>query len=146
MRLQAQLRDAWKRGVFTQESLAGAVGKKQTTIGQYLLGKRAGSLDLDEADAALQHMGSSLSAFLAGEPPRELTDAERIGHLIIERPGLRRIVELLLSVPKTRLGAVADLIQTVVLPAIVPPRAENGESRREPTAAPRTTKAPRRRR
>lgn len=50
---------------FTQESLALATGKEQTTIGQYLkpTGK-AGTLDLDEADAALAHIGSSLKAFL----------------------------------------------------------------------------------
>jgi hypothetical protein len=51
---------------FTQESLARATGLNQSTIGQYLRPNgTAGTLDLDEADAALAHIGSSLTAFIA---------------------------------------------------------------------------------
>lgn len=61
---------------FTQESLARATGKEQTTIGQYLKPHgRAGTLDLDEADAALAHVGSSLAAFIA-DP----------GNVVVRRP------------------------------------------------------------
>lgn len=51
---------------FTQESLATVTHKDQTTAGQYLKAKgKAGTFDLDEADAALHHIGSSLREFIA---------------------------------------------------------------------------------
>lgn len=52
---------------FTQESLALVTGLDQTTVGQYLKpnGGKAGTFDLDEAQAALDHIGSSLRDFLA---------------------------------------------------------------------------------
>lgn len=133
------------RGSITQESIATEIGKTQTGVGKYLLDK-GGALDLDEADAALRHIGSSLIEFLAGAPPRQLTDAERLGQVIAQRPGLRRVVELLLSVPKKRLDAVADLIQTVVLPAIGRSSPENDEDPAAPTPVRRTTKGARKRR
>lgn len=56
----------WAEKTFTQESLALAMGKDQTSIGKYLKDK-AGPLDLDDADAALTHAGSSLKAFIADQ-------------------------------------------------------------------------------
>lgn len=145
-RLQKVLHDAWRANSITQESLAKAIGNSQENTGQYLRGGKAGALDIDQADAALRHIGSSLERFLSGQPPRTLTDAERLGQLIDSRPGLRRVVELLLSVPKTRLSAVADLIQKVVLPATARSVGEIVEFPDAPTRAPRTTKAPAKRR
>lgn len=64
-RLHALLQQKWRSGEFTQESLAKAVGKEQTTVGSYLRGDKAGPLDLDEADAALRHIRSSLKDFIS---------------------------------------------------------------------------------
>lgn len=57
----------------TQDSLGRALGKDQTWAGKYFRGI-SGPLDLDDADAALAHIGSSLKAFIA-DPT-----------LVIERP------------------------------------------------------------
>lgn len=51
-------------GACTQESLAGATGMHQTTISG-ILKRGAGTLDLDEAAAALDHIGGSLREFIA---------------------------------------------------------------------------------
>lgn len=66
--LQTLLEQARKAGKLTQESLAEDVEKEQTTVGKYLRDK-AGTLDLDEADAALRHVGSNLRAFI-NDPAR----------------------------------------------------------------------------
>lgn len=129
----------------TQESVARAVGMHQTTLGG-VIKRSKGTLDLDEAAAALEHIGSSLPDFIAGHEPRPFTDAERLGRVVDERPGLRRVVELLIAVPKTRLGAVADLIQTVVLPATARSSRETVGSLPSPTKAPRTKPGPKKRR
>lgn len=64
--LRAQL--AKKEGI-TQESLATAIrAGDQTTVGKKLSGK-GGPFDLDEADAALRHVGSSLKDFVT-DPTR----------------------------------------------------------------------------
>lgn len=55
----------WGEHAFTQDSLAAVTGKEQTTIGKYLNGGDSGAFDLDEADAALRHVGSSLKDFIA---------------------------------------------------------------------------------
>src|SRR4051794_753479 len=89
-RLQRVLQDAWKRNVCTQDSLARAIGKTQTSVGQYLLAndKKSGPLDLDEAAAALHHIGSSLADFIAGAPPQDLTASERLARAIETLPPL----------------------------------------------------------
>lgn len=52
---------------YSQESLATAIGcRDQTTVGKRLSGK-GGTFDLDEADAALHHIGSSLKTFVANQ-------------------------------------------------------------------------------
>jgi len=48
----------------TQDSLGAVVDMHQTTIGG-ILRKDKGTFDLDEADLALRHLGSSLKAFIA---------------------------------------------------------------------------------
>lgn len=146
VRLQNLLHEAWVAKTITQESLAKAIGNSQENTGQYLRRGKAGALDLDQADAALRHIGSSLTSFLQQAPARELTDAERIGQMVDQRPGLRRVVELLLSVPKTRLDAVAELIRTVVLPATVGGAIEIDALPTEPKKARRTTKGSKKRR
>lgn len=66
--LRKVLLEKYAQKAFTQESLASETSKDQTTIGHYLRpGGKAGSLDLDEADAALRHVGSSLKAFVSEE-------------------------------------------------------------------------------
>jgi hypothetical protein len=109
-RLQERLHKAWREGAFKQESLSVQMEKSQRSISQYLRGTSdAGALDLDEADAALRHIGSSLKDFLSGVPPRELTETERLAIDLDERPHLRDFVADLLPVPKTQLGGVLDV-------------------------------------
>ena len=63
-KLLAFLQARWKAHAFTQDSLGRELGKDQTSMGKYLK-DTAGTLDLDEADAALTHAGSSLRMFIA---------------------------------------------------------------------------------
>jgi hypothetical protein len=63
-RLRGVLLEALARQAITQESLGVAVQMHQTTIGG-ILKKDEGTLDLDEADAALRHIGSSLRDFIS---------------------------------------------------------------------------------
>lgn len=62
------LRDVLRRGaaakVYTQDSMAEDLDIDQTTVGKYL-SEKGGTLDLDDANAALMHIGSSLQAFVA---------------------------------------------------------------------------------
>lgn len=59
------LSEKYAQRAFTQESLGAAVEKDQKSIGNYLNDKNGAPLDLDEADAALAHIGTSLKAFIA---------------------------------------------------------------------------------
>ncbi len=109
-RLIALLAEKVSAGVCTHTSLAAAVGKHHSTIGG-ILGKNEGTLDVDEADAALRHVGSNLTDFLATVPPRELTDVERLANVLLTRPALADLVEDLLPVPKPRLDELIELIR-----------------------------------
>jgi transcriptional regulator with XRE-family HTH domain len=113
-RLQATLRQAWVSKAITQESLAKATGQSQENIGQYLRGGKAGALNVDQADAALRHIGSSLAEFLANVPPRDLSDVERLARDLAGRKELQPWVEGLLSVPGLKLPAVLELINVGV--------------------------------
>ena len=118
-RLQERLHRAWRDGAFKQESLSAQMQKSQRSISQFLRGDDdAGALDLDEADAALRHIGSSLLDFLKGLPARELTDTERLAIDLDDRPHLKAFVADLLPVPKTQLGEVLDLARGVARIAI----------------------------
>lgn len=55
-----------RRDGITQDSLASVAGKHQTTVGD-ILKQGTGTFDLDEADALLRHVGSSLKDF-ANDP------------------------------------------------------------------------------
>lgn len=108
-RLQERLQRAWRDGAFKQESLSAQMEKSQRSISQFLRGDDdAGALDLDEADVALRHIGSSLLEFLSGLPPRELTETERLAIDLDARPHLKAFVADLLPVPKSRLGGVLE--------------------------------------
>jgi hypothetical protein len=136
-RLRTLLKNATQQGVCTQDSLSRAIGKTQTGVGKYLLGK-GGALDLDEAAAALHHVGSSLPDFLGAMPPRTLTSTEQLVRALESRPELRQLVEALLPVPKSRLGAVLALVRGVVPIAIGPPGGRTPGSRSASTAATHT--------
>jgi hypothetical protein len=112
-RLTAVLAAKLRGGDVTQESLAKAVGMHQTTVSG-IIKRNAGTLDLDEADAALRHIGSSLDDFLANVPPRELSDVERLARDLAVRKDLQPWVEGLLSVPGLKLPAVLELINVGV--------------------------------
>lgn len=60
--LRALIVKARKDNLFVQESMGKAIGRDQKTISNYLAGKR--TLDLDEAEAALVHIGSTLREFV----------------------------------------------------------------------------------
>lgn len=138
--------EKWKAGSFDQTSLAQAVGKDQTTIGSYLNGKKAGTLDVDEADAALRHIGSSLPDFLAHAPARELTRTDELARALLTRPELAELVEDLLPVPKTKLAHVIELARGLAHVASSRRGGRTGESNAARPPAPRTRLAPKKRR
>ena len=137
-RLQSLLQDSWRAGVFTQGSLARAIGKDQTNVGQYLRGGKAGPLNLDEADAALRHIGSSLEDFLAGIPPRPLTPTDQVLRGLAHRPVLIQLVRDMLDVPLPQLAAVIAWARTAVELAIGPPAGRTGAPRAGTTRGRRT--------
>jgi transcriptional regulator with XRE-family HTH domain len=145
-RLHATLREAWLSKAVTQESLARAIGKSQESVGQYLRATKAGTLDLDEADAALHHIGSSLDAFLATMPPRPLTPTERLARELESRPEMQAVILDLLRVPRPRLGAVLALLRGVLPLAIGPRGSQTDATPFAASAAGRTTVAAQRRR
>lgn len=146
-RLQKALQEATAKGTATQDSLSRATngGKTQTGFGKYLQGK-GGALDLDEAEIALRHIGSSLQDFLNGLPPRELTPDEIVCRDLLHRAALLELVKALLEIKKPQLPAVLELIRTFVLPATGPHGPRTRGSRSAPTRARRTTKEPAKRR
>ena len=143
--LRAWLKHATATGVCTQESLAGAIGKTQTGVGKYLLDK-AGSLDLDEADAALRHANHSLPAFLAKQPAPQPAAHERLASRLQGREDVMELLEALLSVPRKRLPAVRDLIGAGVYAATGRPLGHRDESGSGSGPEGRTTREPKPRR
>lgn len=137
-RLKTRLRHAVAEGVCTQDSLGRAIGKTQTGVGKYLLGK-GGALDVDEAAAALQHIGSSLVEFLAGMPPRTLSPTDKLVRSLEVRPELQALITDLLRVPKPRLGAVLELAYAGIRAAIGPRTTPPGGSASGTTPVRRTT-------
>jgi transcriptional regulator with XRE-family HTH domain len=136
-RLHRLLHEAWQRKDITQESLGQAIGKSQENAGQYLRGTNAGALDLDQAAAALHHIGSSMEAFLANTPPRSLTETELLVRALDTRPELKALLEDLLRVPRPRLGAILELVRGLV-PIAIGPRA--GPTGGSPTGTPRASR------
>ncbi len=136
-RLVVTLSAALRSGAVTQESLAKAVRLHQTTVSG-IIKRNAGTLDLDAADAALRHIGSSLADFLANLPPRDLSDADRLAQRLSVRMELRPWIEGLLSVPVKKLPAVLELINVGVRAATGRAIQGSTESRPVPTKARRT--------
>jgi hypothetical protein len=129
----------------TQESLSKAVQMHQTTVSG-ILKRNAGTFDLDEAAAALEHIGSTLPRFLAGEPPRDLTATEMLARALATRPELVDLVIDLLPVPKQKLADVIELARGF---GRLSSRRRGGRtpgSDSSPTQARRTTKGPAKRR
>lgn len=145
-RLQALLQERWKAGAFDQVSLAKAIGKDQTTVGQYLRNGKAGPLDLDEAAAALEHIGSSLADFIAALPPRDLSAADILCREVVGREDVIPAVKALLAVPRKRLHGVLLQIENGVFVATGRTVRLTAESETETTPASRTKSVPRRRR
>ncbi len=114
VRLHRALKAAYDSKVCTQESLAIAIGKSQVTVGQYLRSERAGALDLDEASAALHHIGSSLMEFLRGAPPHPLSPTEVLCRDLESRPELLSLLKDLLPVPKPKLGALLTAVRVLI--------------------------------
>lgn len=145
-RLHKMLHDAWVAKDITQESLARAIGGSQENAGQYLRAQKAGALDLDEAAAALRHVGSSLADFVAKIPPKPPTPAERIARQLEGREDLIPLVEALLGVPRPRLSVVIGQIDAGVFAATGRRLLRSGEAGSETKQASRTTTASKRRR
>lgn len=141
-RLQALLADAWTSGRLKQESLAHALDKDQRTISNYVnLKPVAGPLDLDEADAALRHLGSNLEEFLENAPLRDLTFQERMAQELLTRPDLAGLIEDLLPVPRPQLGDVLWLARALGRLASGKPITPSGEPQNETPEEPRTKSA-----
>ena len=138
-RLITLLRDQKASGAFTQESLAKAVHMHQTTVSG-ILHKNAGTFDLDEAAAALQHIGSSLDAFIAGIPPQSLTAAERLARLLLTSDRLP-LLAALLDVPESRWPDVVLLINAFGLKGRTTASGAAPESPSAPTRPPRKKRA-----
>ena len=139
--LRALLKAATDTGAVTQESLGRAMGEKsQTSVGQYLRDeRRAGALDLDEAAAALHHIGSSLEDFIRGIPPRQMTPTERTAQRLELDPELEKHVRALLRVKRARLPGVLSLIR-VGLQASGTPLEQNDVAPPEPPRVGRRTR------
>jgi transcriptional regulator with XRE-family HTH domain len=144
--LHALIQHAWQKKVITQESLAKAIGYSRENAGQYLRGAKAGTLDLDQAAAALAHIGSSLQDFLNDLPPRERTPTERLAHALSTRPELQALVEDLLPVPKTKLADVIELTRRLSQISTSRRAQETPESSRARRQEPRTKSGSTRRR
>lgn len=145
-RLHRALKAAVDARLCTQDSLGQAIAKSQESVGQYLRNAKAGPLDLDEAEAGLQHIGSSLRSFLAGDPPRTLTATDRLARELETRPQLRALVEALIPVPKPRLDEVLSAIR-VLAPLAIARRATAASGPRSgPAPETHTRPAPARRR
>lgn len=145
-RLVKLLADRIAAGVCTQESLAKRVGMHQTTVSG-ILRRDAGTFDLDEAAAALDHVGAgSLATFLAGVPPADPTPATRLAARLVERPELLQLLEDLLPVPKPRLAELIELIGGLSRVATGRRATETRAHSSGRRAAPRTTAAPAKRR
>lgn len=98
-------RMAMDQGI-TQESLAGAVGMHQTTIGG-ILNHDKGTFDLDEADAALRHVGTSLKAFVSD--PHHVP----VMRTPPERRLLSKLVRMLEKIPDDGLLIILDTARSV---------------------------------
>lgn len=145
-RLHALIQQKSRAKEVTQESLAAAIGKDQTTVGLYIRGDKAGPLDLDEAADALKHIGSSLQEFLAGVPPADLTASERLARDLEQKPEIVAFVEDLLRVPKPRLAQALPLLRETVYLAIGRRAIKTGAFPRGTSVAERTTRGPTKRR
>lgn len=141
-RLRALLADATARGLCTQESLGRAMGKTQTSVGAYLRSVKGGAIDLDEADAALRHIGSSLAAFIAGQTPRELSPTERMARELESRPALQGLVAGLIRVPKPRLSELIAFVSGLARIATGPPGASSTATNSAPSEEGRTRPGP----
>lgn len=119
--------------VFTQESLARATGKNQSTMGQYLRPNgTAGTLDLDEADAALDHIGSSLKAFIV-DPAHAITrPAATLSPIAAD------LWEMLRRMPEDQLKVFRNLARSVQ--KLSSGRANRSTTRRAPVQARPTRK------
>lgn len=113
----------------------------QTNAGHYLRGDKAGTLDLDEAADALEHAGSSLAAFIAGSPVRELSETDRLARALVGRPELADLVKDLLPIGQKRLGDVIELIRGLARVATTRRDTRTPGSGSAPNPARRTTKA-----
>ena len=116
--LKATLAEALKSGRCTQDSLALAIGKRDnSSLSKYFNDKGSGPLDLDEAAAGLDHIGSNLVDFIAGVPTPKATATDRLVRRLRSRPALFPYVLALLAVPRPRLAAVFQLVESAVISA-----------------------------
>lgn len=144
-RLHAMLVAENNAGRITQESLGRAIGKRQESVGVYLRTGN-GALDVDEADAALRHIGSSLRDFLDELPPRELPPTEKLARALASTPGLPELLRDLLDAQQTLLPALRGLAKHVAPLATERPPGRTPARRGESPEGRRTTKGPRPRR
>jgi hypothetical protein len=90
----------------------------------------------------LEHIGSSLSEFLAGVPPRELTATERLARALSTRTELRELVEALMPVPKPRVSEVLDAVRVIAPLAIAKRAGRTGGEHGASAAGARGSKSP----
>jgi hypothetical protein len=136
-RLAAWLRSCIAGGDYTQESVAHVAGMHQTTLGGIIRPENPkGTLDLDEAAAALEHCGWSLEGFVAQTSPqaRKLTPLDAIVKGLKNRPELMPLVTALLGVPRKQHALVRDAVLMAVHAATGPRATQTSE--RTPAATP----------
>ena len=109
-----------------QISLAADLNRSQRSVSQYLRGDReAGTLDLDDAEIALRHIGSNLAAFIADQPPPQLTVSEQLARDVLARPDLLEMVRALSLLRRRELGIVRRALSQI-LPTLTPPFSGSG--------------------
>lgn len=140
-RLVTLLDERLRAGVCTQDSLAVRVGMHQTTVSG-IIRRNAGTFDLDEAAAALDHVGAgTLADFAAGVPPLEPDAVTKLAAALTERPELVAFLAALLPVPKPRLAEVIELASGIARVATARRAGRTPGSTAARRKGPRTTKA-----
>lgn len=124
-RLAATLKAAQPTSKFTQSSLAVAMGGvDQTTAGRLL---KKGKATLDNADAALRHIGSSLKDFVNGVPPREMTDVEKLARKVTAREDWQRLLTAVERLTPWEIDGAIEILRR--FGSLGPPPAESADER-----------------
>lgn len=138
--LRALLERAWRGGQLKPDSLAAEMGQDPSTLGKYLRGDRkAGALDLDEADTALRHIGSTLHAFIADQA--SVQPSAELPVLVQRLMKLDAFVQLCEAVGALPAPRQLDVVQSLLAVVLATKSPRGGGPRRVPVRTKNHTKA-----